>query len=106
KSTSGLDVMFATVKLFGQTPSTYLVFAHGNATNISEMDLYFKSIAYKFNIGVVLVEYPGYDNAADFENPSLNCSEQKCYDAFATAVDYVQTTIKPREIILMGQSLG
>jgi pimeloyl-ACP methyl ester carboxylesterase len=80
----------------------YIVFAHGNGTDITIMSSWVKNLANLLNVNAMLFEYPGYSVC---NGPSC---EQGCCENIEIAVDYLIETLNiPEEnIYLIGQSLG
>lgn len=82
--------------------SNYIVFAHGNASDITHMSHYCQHLSQVAQSNVLMFEYPGY--LSSNETPC----ESGCYENITITVDYLVKTksIDPKNIYLVGQSLG
>jgi pimeloyl-ACP methyl ester carboxylesterase len=82
--------------------SKFLIFSHGNASDVFTMLPYATNLADVLNVQVVLYDYSGYGLS------SGDCSEQNCYDCLTATVLYIKTTYNAEDgnILLVGQSLG
>jgi hypothetical protein len=89
---------------FGQTRHgiKFLIFSHGNASDIFTMMNYAKYLADSLNIVVVLYDYSGYGLSDG------KCSEKNCYDSLVLIINYISATynVEHKNILLMAQSLG
>lgn len=77
-----------------------LIFSHGNGCDICGMSNYLESLAHHLGITVVCYDYPGYGLSED------RPSEENCYLAIQTVVNYYRRTYLEKDILLVGQSLG
>lgn len=86
----------------GTDTNNYIVFAHGNGSDIVTMTNYCSNLAYVAKANVLSFEYPGYLNSK--ESPS----ENGCYKAIDMVMNHLinQRRISPKNIYLVGQSLG
>lgn len=80
----------------------YIIFSHGNASNIYHMGQYLIDLAQTYKICVICYDYPGYGKS---KGPA---SEQNSYESLKSCVSYVVNglMVNPQDIILIGQSLG
>lgn len=80
----------------------YVVFAHGNGSDIIKMDKYGTELSKMLNINVILFEYPGY-SVCD-KTPS----EQGCYNNLEKIINFMINNMKisKNNIYLVGNSLG
>lgn len=88
---------------FNEFPQKYIVFSHGNSSDILTMFEYFKDLADELNIGVIGYDYIGY-GLSEKTIPT----EQGCYDSIETVIDSLidNWQIEPKNIYLVGHSLG
>lgn len=80
----------------------WIVFAHGNASDISSMLSFCNEMSDELEANVMLFDYVGYGTSKG------SCSEEGCYEALQCVVDYMIDDLKitASEIFLVGQSLG
>jgi len=80
----------------------YILFAHGNATDIIQMSEYCKSLSNVTKSNVMSFEYPGY--LCSDEKPT----EKGCYENVDIIMNFMlnDARIKKENIFLVGQSLG
>lgn len=83
----------------------YIVFSHGNGSDICDMFSYCVSLCVNLNVGCILYDYLGYGLS---DSNSFKPSEERCYESHETIINYVKTVlnIQQKNIILMGQSIG
>lgn len=81
----------------------YIVFSHGNASDIYELYRYFETLANILNVCIVAYDYVGYGLARNHAP-----SEQGCYDSLECVMEYLMNVrgINKKNIFLVGQSLG
>ncbi|AGC01951.1 Alpha/beta hydrolase family protein [Acanthamoeba polyphaga moumouvirus] len=84
-------------------PKKYIVFSHGNASDIYSMFTYLRQLSNDLNVGILAYDYVGYGLSRE-EKPS----EQKCYDSIETVINFLLDEYKldKKNIYLVGQSLG
>lgn len=84
--------------------SRYIVFSHGNATDMVHMDKYARHLAAITYETVVMYDYIGYGAAAAAAAPT----EDGCYASLAAVVHYLRADLRidASDIFLVGQSLG
>ncbi|BCS83155.1 alpha/beta hydrolase [Cotonvirus japonicus] len=84
-------------------PKKYIVFSHGNGSDIYSMFHYLKKLSNQLNVGIVCYDYVGYGLSRD-KIPS----EQLCYDSIKSVVKFLQKdyNLDNDSIYLVGQSLG
>lgn len=84
-------------------PEKYIVFSHGNGSDIYSMFSYLKQLSNKLNVGILAYDYVGYGLSRD-EKPT----EQKCYDSIESVVNFLieEYKLDINNIYLVGQSLG
>lgn len=94
------EVPFILHRMQGATK--YIVFAHGNGSDIIKMNAYGKELSKILNINILLFEYPGYSVC------SRSSSERGCYDNLEIIVNYLINDMKvsKNNIYLVGNSLG
>lgn len=97
------DIPIVIVNPIGKKSAKYIVFSHGNGSDIATMFDYFKALANSCGVNVVGYDYIGYG----LSRKALP-SEQGCYDSLECTVDYLIKTlhVEPVNIFLVGQSLG
>lgn len=80
----------------------YLIYSHGNASDIYDMDNYFETICDRLNVCVIGYDYVGYGLSEG------DPTEQNAYDSHEAVVNFVINELKidPKDVILCGQSLG
>lgn len=81
----------------------YLVFSHGNGSDIYTMYDYFVCLSNMLQVNVVGYDYVGYGISRN-----VRPSETGCYESMECIMNYLLNNrkISPRNIYLMGQSLG
>lgn len=84
-------------------PEKYIVFSHGNGSDIYTMFQYLLYLSDELNVGIIGYDYVGYGLSENIQP-----SEQDCYDSIEATVDFLLTNWKmdPKKIFLVGQSLG
>lgn len=83
------------------TTKKYLVWCHGNATDISQMYEYLNYLRILLHINVIGIDYQGYGISEG------KPSEENCYEDLETVVEYMkQIGINRENILLCGRSLG
>lgn len=82
--------------------TNYIVFAHGNATDIMQMSEYCKSLSNVTKSNVMTFEYPGYLCSNE------KSTEKGCYENMDIIMNFMlnDVKIKKENIFLVGQSLG
>lgn len=82
--------------------SKYIIFSHGNGSDIYGMFNYAKKLCDTYNVGCILYDYPGYGLSEGIP------TEKGCYSSLESVVNYVKNNMKidDKNIILVGQSLG
>lgn len=78
----------------------YIIFSHGNGSDINSLFEFAKQLADTVHAHVVLYTYPGYGTSTGKPN------ETGCYKSLDIVVNYFLNIDKNNEILLMGQSLG
>lgn len=87
-------------KIYKKDSVKYLIFSHGNACDMNQMDEFCKTLSENLNVNIVSYDYRGYGNS--FGNKSLdNC----CKDLRYVYRKILKLTNK-ENIYLMGQSIG
>jgi len=83
-------------------PIKYIIFAHGNASDINTMFDYIKILANETRCRVVIFDYPGYGCSDG------SATEDGCCQAMDATVNQVMTrfNVSEKDIYLFGQSLG
>ena len=78
-----------------------LLWSHGNAENLGSIEQSLEGFK-ELGFGVLAYDYPGYGESPGKPN------EEECQRAIKAAYSHLTDTIKcdPKEIILMGQSVG
>jgi pimeloyl-ACP methyl ester carboxylesterase len=86
-----------------KNPKKYIIFSHGNGSDLYSMFSYFKYWADICDVCVVGYDYIGYGVSSE-HNPT----EERCYQSMRYTVQYVmdQLRVDPSNIYLIGQSLG
>jgi fermentation-respiration switch protein FrsA (DUF1100 family) len=87
----------------GWTPQRgAILYAHGNGNNLSARGESIRHWRDELGRAVLIYDYPGYGRSSGSPN------ESSCYAAAEAAYDYVveQKKTPPREVILLGSSLG
>jgi pimeloyl-ACP methyl ester carboxylesterase len=86
--------------------SRYIVFSHGNATDIAQMAEYARYLAASTGAAVVMYDYIGYGAAVT--RATTLPTEAGCYASLAAVVQFLTTEMRidASNIILVGQSLG
>jgi pimeloyl-ACP methyl ester carboxylesterase len=84
-------------------PEKYIVFSHGNGSDIFTMFGYLSYLSNHLCVGIFAYDYLGYGLSE-----SIEPSEQGCYDSMDATVYYLLNNWKMDEknIFLVGQSLG
>lgn len=84
-------------------PDRYIVYSHGNGSDILTMFDYFQMLADDLNVCVFGYDYIGY-GLSENELPT----EQGCYESLESVMDFLLHIwkINPKKILLIGQSLG
>jgi hypothetical protein len=79
-----------------------LIYAHGNAGNLSHRGSALPPLAEALDVSVLIFDYPGYGHSQG------KPGEQACYASGDAAYDWVTQTqgIQPENVILYGKSLG
>lgn len=95
-----ISTLMITPESFNQIK--YIVFSHGNASDIYSMYGYCKLLSITHNATVICYDYPGYGITKG------RPTEDTCYDALTKVISYMTKEMKipSTNIILMGQSLG
>ena len=80
----------------------YIIWSHGNASNIHTMEPYLLELHNHLKVGIIAYDYQGYG----LSNGQV--SESNCYHDLEATVNFVlnQLGIKQSDITLIGQSLG
>lgn len=79
----------------------FLIWSHGNASNILYMEPHFKYLSNALNIIVIGYDYQGYGYSEG------SPTENGCYDDITAIVNYVKgLNVNEKDIILVGRSLG
>ncbi|AYV78395.1 MAG: alpha/beta hydrolase family protein [Edafosvirus sp.] len=78
----------------------YIIFSHGNGSNVSTHHNYLKSFSNEFGVTVICYDYPGYGLTEG------EPSEDSCFESLVTIIEYVSKLTDSKNIILMGHSLG
>ncbi|AYV85024.1 MAG: hydrolase family protein [Satyrvirus sp.] len=88
---------------YNNNPDKYIVFSHGNASDIYSMFYFMKDLSDKLGVGIIGYDYIGFGMSHD-EKPS----ERGCYDSMEAIMDYIlnELYIDKKNIYLLGQSLG
>lgn len=81
-------------------PTKYLIFSHGNGCDNATMRKLSENFAERFNINVVVYDYPMYG----FSTGILN--EASCYTAHEAIVNKIKRLTDETNIYLLGQSIG
>ena len=86
-----------------KNPSKYIVWSHGNGTDIYDMYLYFTKLCDELNVCVIAYDYVGYGLS---EN--IRPTEKLCYESLETVMKYLlcELKINALDIYLVGHSLG
>ncbi len=77
-----------------------LLYAHGNAGNLSHRGSVLVPMARTLGVSVLIFDYPGYGRSEG------RPSEQSCYAAGLTAYEWLAQQVPPENIVLFGKSLG
>lgn len=78
-----------------------ILYAHGNAEDLSELKPYLLKIASQCDANVFAFDYFGYGNSDG------KASEKGCYQSMKAAYEYALTRVaSPKRIIVFGRSLG
>jgi pimeloyl-ACP methyl ester carboxylesterase len=102
--TNGLSVPIVVVNPKNNwNPTKYIVFSHGNASDIFTMFEYFEQLADACGAGVVGYDYVGYGLSRE-----CTPTESNCYASMECCMNHVLNTLKiePSNLYLVGQSLG
>ena len=85
-----------------ENPRAHLVFAHGNAGNLSDRGPYVKFLCDQFGIAMLIFDYRGYGRSEG------SPSEEGIYQDAKAARDWLakRENLDPQEIVLFGRSLG
>lgn len=82
----------------------YIIFSHGNASDINSLYTYGLYLAEKTGVFVVLYDYPGYGFSDSYVNRP---TEEECYASLKSVIEYIKKCNHGEEnILLIGQSLG
>ncbi len=81
-----------------------VLFSHGNAEDLRQIYSWFKDVAIKLGVNILLYDYTGYG----MTNKSRNPTEQDCFKDITCVFEYLTGVqgYKEEEIILYGRSLG
>lgn len=84
-------------------PTKYIVWSHGNGTDIYDMYPYFTMLADKLNVCIIAYDYIGYGLS---EN--IRPKEKLCYESLETVMKHLlcELKINALDIYLVGHSLG
>lgn len=85
---------------FNNASNKVIIYSHGNAEDVYCSSSFVKGMADEFNIPVFIYDYVGYGLSEGTP------SEEGCYDALITVVNYVQNKYPRKNIMLIGRSLG
>ena len=90
---------------------TTLLFAHGNAEDLTLIETFVRYAAETLGVGVAAYEYPGYGDSTwldDQVSDPLLPSETRCYAAAEAAFDWLvdEQQVPSADVILFGRSLG
>jgi pimeloyl-ACP methyl ester carboxylesterase len=77
-----------------------IIFSHGNASDILGMSYYLEKLSNNLGITTVCYDYAGYGLSEG------RPSEEQCYEALKSVVNFYRRTYLENDIILVGQSLG
>lgn len=99
---SNITTLITSPKVTKSNINKYIVFSHGNATDIYNMYHYCKYLVLLHEINVICYDYPGYGES------SGDLNEHTCYQSLNQVMEYLTKNlqINPQDIILIGQSLG
>lgn len=78
----------------------YVIWFHGNGSDIIETYQFYLAIAETLNVGLIVVDYPGYGLSTGTP------TEYGCYDAAKAILNYTKTITESEDITLIGQSIG
>jgi hypothetical protein len=84
-------------------PKKWIVYSHGNATDILLMHNYYQYLANELDVGIFAYDYIGYGMSEP-----LKPTEQLCYESIDAVMYYLIDTCKldAKKLFLVGQSLG
>jgi len=101
KSKNGNKIAYLEI-LSSKKSNKYIVWSHGNAMVIHQLESYFKYLSNLLNINIIAYDYQGYGLSEGI------CNEQNCYDDLEMVVSYLvnKRKIDEKNIYLIGQSLG
>ncbi len=93
---------------------TTILYCHGNASDIGNLEWYGRELAMKCGVNFVAVEYPGYGHAkylqlrGERRQTQITPSEKWTYFALQAMLDelHVMWRIEESDVILMGKSIG
>lgn len=98
------------------TPKKYIIFSHGNGSDIADMHGYCSMLANQLQAGVLIYDYIGYGLSHDIDDDGMPMvgrpdstlpTEQGCYDSIEASINYLcDLKINPADIYLVGHSLG
>lgn len=85
------------------SPKKYIVFSHGNGSDILTMFSYLMDLSDKLDVGIFAYDYLGYG-----QSEKINPSEQGCYNSLEATIDYLlyRWKMDPNNIYMVGHSLG
>ena len=81
----------------------YIIFSHGNGSDIASLFEFGKKLADISSCYVVLYTYPGYGTSVSHTGKP---NETSCYNSLIAVINYVKSTHRNNQILLIGQSLG
>ena len=92
------DIYFT---LYKSNNPKYIIFSHGNASDISSIHNYLHYLYKQLDCNVIGYDYSGYGLSTG------ELSENNCYDSLSTIIKYLlKNDVPAKNIFLIGQSLG
>lgn len=81
---------------------TWLIFSHGNATDVYEMSSYQKHLSNQLDVVTIFYDYPSYG----LSNGKPN--EENCYESSEIVIDFIMKEygVLERNMLLVAQSIG
>lgn len=99
-TTEGGSKIYYSIQMADNVTDKYLIYSHGNKSNIYRYEKYCAQLAKECNINVVSYDYPTYGLSTGTIN------ENSCYEAISAIIDMIKNVTSISNIYLIGRSLG
>jgi abhydrolase domain-containing protein 17 len=101
---------FPSVVAYARQSSRYLIYAHGNAEDIDQLEPWIQELSDVLGVNIIAWEYSGYGDSRLSEDDSMTPivpKEAYCYANALAVYDYlIQQGVSANNIMVFGRSLG